>query len=289
MSPELVASLWGVTAALSWGVAAFPARVATAAAGSTRTACYSQGLGAAVLTVFLVATQSWPSLGPVETHAVLIGMVAAAVNTVATLGLYHAYHVGMLAVVSPVAASYGAVTTVLSMLSGERLTVWTIVALAVTVAGVALASIQRSASPGPRFGRGVGGALVAAVCFGIAFWLLGLYVTPVLGTVTPVWLMRSVTPTVLFALAPLGKASVWPPPRARAWPAIIGLEGLNLVAFLATAAGLRTGAVSIATVLGSMFSAVTVLLAWLVLHERLQWFQWLGIALTMLGVAMLSR
>jgi len=285
VSLELTAGLWGLTAALSWGVAAFPARSASAVEGPLRVAFYSQAVGAATLTVLLLV-QPWPSFDAAEVPALLAGSAAAAANAVATMALYHAYRVGMLAVVSPVAASYGAVTTLLSLLSGERLATRTIVGLAVTVAGVSLASVQRSSSPAHRLGPGVTAAFVASLGYGVAFWLLGTYVTPTLGAVIPVWVLRVVGPIALIAVAPFLKSSVWRPPRLAVWPAVIGLEALNLLAFLAMTIGLRTGAVSIVTVVGSMFSAVTVLLACIVLRERLEWFQWLGIGLTLAGVAM---
>jgi drug/metabolite transporter (DMT)-like permease len=286
VSPELTAVLWGSTAALSWGVSAFPARSASAVEGPLRVAFYSQAAGAAALTaLFLV--QPWPSFDTTaEIRALLAASAAAAANAVATIALYHAYRVGMLAVVSPIAASYGAVTTLLSLLSGERLATRTIVGLAVTVAGVSLASVQRSSSTAHRLGPGVTAAFVASLGYGVAFWLLGIYVTPTLGAVIPVWVLRVVGPVALIAVAPFLKSSVWRPPRLAVWPAIIGLEALNLLAFLAMTVGLRTGAVSIVTVVGSMFSAVTVLLACIVLRERLEWFQWLGIGLTLAGVAM---
>ena len=285
MSVELTAILWGSTAALSWGVSAFVARSATAAESPLRVAFYSHAVGALALTLVVLGTASGARLlDGAGLRALAVAVIAAGANAIATLALYQAYRTGMLAVVSPIAASYGAVTTFLSLLTGERLAARTIAGLAITIAGVALASIQRSESPTRRLGAGVTAAIGASVGYGVAFWLLGIYVTPTLGAVTPVWVLRTVGPVALLGVARFSEAPLWRPPRAAAWPAIVGLEALNLLAFLAMTTGLRTGAVSVVTVLGSMFSVVTVVLAWIALRERLAWFLWVGIALTVVGV-----
>jgi drug/metabolite transporter (DMT)-like permease len=52
--------------------------------------------------------------------------------------------------------------------------------------------------------------------------------------------------------------------------------------------GLAGAYVAIVAVLSSLFSAVTVLLAWVVLRERLALNQWLGVLLILVGVALVS-
>jgi drug/metabolite transporter (DMT)-like permease len=60
------------------------------------------------------------------------------------------------------------------------------------------------------------------------------------------------------------------------------------MAFLSVAIGYTTDQVSVVSVLASLFSAVTVLLAWIFLHEKLQWSQWLGIVIIFLGVSLVK-
>jgi drug/metabolite transporter (DMT)-like permease len=58
----------------------------------------------------------------------------------------------------------------------------------------------------------------------------------------------------------------------------------NLLLGVATTKGL----VSLAVVLGSLFPIVTALMAFKLLHERLHKVQYIGIALAIMGVAVIS-
>ncbi len=53
-------------------------------------------------------------------------------------------------------------------------------------------------------------------------------------------------------------------------------------------AGLRVGPVSVVSVLASLYGAVTVLLSWIFLREKLGRSQWLGIALIFVGIIFVS-
>ena len=52
--------------------------------------------------------------------------------------LYRAFTIGTLSVISPIAASFGAITTALSLISGERPSVAQLAGIAVTLVGVGL-------------------------------------------------------------------------------------------------------------------------------------------------------
>jgi len=135
--------------------------------------------------------------------------------------------------------------------------------------------------------RGVGWALVAAVSYGIDFWLLGIYIVPVFGGIMPVWIIRITTITTLAIFTMPARQSLQWPPR-RAWWLIIPIGILDTMAFLSVAIGYTTDQVSVVSVLASLFSAVTVLLAWIFLREKLQWSQWLGIVIIFLGVSLVK-
>jgi uncharacterized membrane protein len=63
---------------------------------------------------------------------------------------------------------------------------------------------------------------------------------------------------------------------------------MDTAAFIANNAGLKTGHVSVVSVLASLYGAVTVLLSWIFLRERLEHSQWLGIALIFAGIVLVS-
>jgi drug/metabolite transporter (DMT)-like permease len=290
----------GLSAALFWGAADFLVRYSTRIIGTYRTLFYMQFIGLAGLSSFLVASGKFAHL-------------AALLNIVSALALYRAFEVGVLAIVSPIAASSTALTVVLAIISGELISRARLLGITAALIGVALAAThfnpvpetQRFAAPSTatldytrrisyvgllrrgQLTQGVGWALVSAVCYGVDFWLLGIYVTPVLGGIVPVWIIRSTTICTLALFAfPAHQTLRWPP--VRAWWLIIAVGILDTMAFLSVAIGYTTDQVSIVSVLASLFSAVTVLLAWICLREKLQWSQWLGIIIIFLGVSLVK-
>jgi uncharacterized membrane protein len=63
---------------------------------------------------------------------------------------------------------------------------------------------------------------------------------------------------------------------------------MDTAAFIANNAGLHTGQVAVVSVLASLYGAVTVLLSWIFLRERLEPSQWFGIALIFAGIVLVS-
>ena len=61
-------------------------------------------------------------------------------------------------------------------------------------------------------------------------------------------------------------------------------ELLDTAAFLCSNWGLSLGDVTLTTILTSMFSAVTVLLAAIFLRERVAPWQWVGVAILLIGI-----
>ncbi len=287
----------GLTAALCWGMADFLARYATRLVGSYRTLLFMQGIGLLILSYYVVASgELQRSLGSGwQPWAWLV--VANLLEIASALALYRAFEVGVISVVSPVAASYAAVTVVLSFASGERLEPLRWAGIAAALVGVVLASAGPPPPAAARvkaqvrghsfFHSGIALALFAAVAFGVTFWMYGFLIIPYVGGVIPVWLVRVMTPTILLLVARPSGQSVRLP-RGSIWWLIIGVGLLDTVAFVANSVGLGTDQVSVVSVIGSLFSAVTVLLAAVFLHDRLRWSQWLGVAITLVGVALVS-
>ena len=134
--------------------------------------------------------------------------------------------------------------------------------------------------------RGVPEAIGVMFCFGVAFWALD-YVTPALGVLWPVLAIR---------LIETAGALLWllyrrtPPVRlsGQTWGLVIGVALLDTLAFVAFNLGLGTAYTSIVTALASLFSAVTILLAWGLLRERLAPGQWVGVGVILMGVVLVS-
>lgn len=149
------------------------------------------------------------------------------------------------------------------------------------------AAVEAEGKPFVRLTRGASLAFVSAIGYGIMFWILGFQVIPALGGVAPVWLIRLLTPCLLVALAGPMRQSVRVPRMQVLW--LIGAVGLlDTSAYVANTIGFTTREVAVVSVLASLFSTVTVMLAWIFLRERLHWSQWLGIGVIFIGIALVS-
>ena len=260
-----------------------------------------QFFGVLILSLYVVLSGTWHRLLlTVGWQTWLWTFIAIALNIVSSLALYRAFEVGVLTIVSPIAASYAAVTVILAVLAGEVISQIHGIGITASLIGVVLAATPitwklgtklRTHVPKPphssKWANGIGLAILASLGYGVAYWLFGFRVTPVLGGIIPVWFVRLVTPCVLLAFAPITQQNI-SIPRGRVWWYLAGVGILDTAGFVAATVGYTTAQVSIVSVLTSLFSAVTVLLAWLFLHDRLQWNQWFGIGIIFVGVALVN-
>jgi drug/metabolite transporter (DMT)-like permease len=137
-----------------------------------------------------------------------------------------------------------------------------------------------------QFPRGVLEALGVTVCFGSALWALD-FVTPALGSLWPVLVTKAVE-TFGALLLLLGRKSAPVRLSRVTWP-LVACAGLcDNLAFVSFNTGLGSTYTSIVTALASLFGAVTILLAWVILRERLSFGQWAGVAVILVGVLLVS-
>jgi len=285
--------IFGLCAAIFWGMGDFFARHATHRIGTYRTLFFIQFVGLAGLSIYLFATGQLVALFEHTSWQPWIwAALAAILNIVASLALYRAFEVGTLSLVSPIAASYAAVTVILSFFSGEVLSALQNCAIVVTLLGVIIVSTPfgRREKPSLKHGgiRGIQWALIAAICYGLTFWILGFYVSPALGSIVPVWCIRLMTPCVLLLCAPAVKQKLTLP-RGSVWWLILANGIIDTLGYIAYTTGMTaSGDISTVTILSSLYSAVTILLAWIFLRERLQRSQWLGILVVFCGIVLIN-
>jgi drug/metabolite transporter (DMT)-like permease len=242
---------------------------------------YMQLIGIGTIGIVLLASSDTP---PPAREAWLLAIGVNLFNLVGTLLLYRAFAVGALAVVSPIAAGFAVVTAGLAMTDGERLGQLALVGTALVIGGVVV--VSRGQGRGETSTRGVPEALGAALALGIFFWLIGR-VTPQMGIAWPV-LVGRVTGVLASLLALLARGAQPVRLPRGLWPAVLAATVFDTTAFLAYNGGIAGAYVSVVSALASIFSAVTVLLAWVVLRERLARAQWAGVLAILLGVLLVS-
>jgi len=285
--------LFGLLTALAWGSSDFVARFATRRIGSLRTTLYMQLTGFLLLTVCLPWVGGWGHLlDGSGWQPWAWGVVAGIFNGVASLALYRSFEVGKMSVVAPVSASYPALTVVLSLFSGERLTVVRAAGIGLILVGVLAVARGESISAEPaehKSSSGIGWAMLSAIGFGILFWLLGTRIVPAVGFAATVWMIR-LTSSLLTAIVLLGGGQTLAPPREFSTSGMLVLMGLlDTGAFVLNNRGMLLDQVSVVSVLASLYGAVTVLFAAIFLRERLARSQWLGIVAIFAGIVLISR
>jgi drug/metabolite transporter (DMT)-like permease len=234
-------------------------------------------------------------------------VLAGVINMIASLSLYYSFQIGVMSIVGPVSSAYPALTVALAIASGERITALRGAGLAVTLVGVILAATtftsaaastlnetaakesatKEAAKETAHLSKGVGWAILAALGFGVLFWFLGFYVVSAVGPTISVWVIRLTSFSVL-AIAAIPARQSLNLPRGSVWWLLAAVGFLDTAAFVANNAGLHTGQVSVVSVLASLYGAVTVVLAWLFLREKLERSQWFGIILIFAGIVRVS-
>jgi len=288
--------LFGMAAALCWGVADFLARYSARRIGAYRTLFFMQVVGflSAAVYVFVTGSPAAALVRAVEGHPGLALFMGAASGG-SMLAFYSALEKGTISLVAPIASSYPALTVLLACLSGERLTRQRLAGIALTLGGVVLASIGETppepggaskASPA-RPDIGVWLALLCAIGFGITYWALGLYAIPAWGGIATVWTQRLSTLFWLAAAAvPLRRSLAFP--VGWVWGLVVVIGALDALGFLLSNWGFEREQVGVVTVLGSLFGVVTLILAFVVLGERLSRRQWAGVALIFAGILLIN-
>jgi drug/metabolite transporter (DMT)-like permease len=278
--------LWGCVTAVSWGSADFIARFSGRAVGHHGALFGMLLTGSVLLTVSVWLTDA--ALIWTLDRLWLVGLSGIAIMF-ATLWLYQGLARGPVSIVAPIVGSYPALIVTFAVVGGARPSPLQWAAMAATMAGVAIVARQAESFADVDASRSqlqttVLIALASSAAFAIGVFAAQLAV-PVYGELQTTWLTRLISLAALLLLF-VGRGR--PRIPARWWPAVTGQGCFDTGGYLALYAGSAGANAEIAAVTASAFGAVTTLLAWLVLRERIGWLQWLGIAMVFAGVAVLS-
>lgn len=282
--PARMGVVFGLAAAILWGTADFLARLSAERIGSRRTLFYMQLFGAFCMGLVMLApaaAPSWPA-SQVLGLAALLGLV----NMTGGALLYRALEVGTVSLVSPISSTFAAIAALLAItVAHERPTGLQLLGLALCALGVVAASIPPRDPKQPLSRRGLGLAALAALVWGVGFFSLR-YVVADLGPFFPVFIARWTSVAALGLIA-LVRRNPLPRPRGAFW-LVFGVAACDSAAFAAYNLGISRQLTSVVTIISSLFSAVTVLLAFVFLRERLGKLQWAAVGVVLLGVALVS-
>jgi drug/metabolite transporter (DMT)-like permease len=262
-------------ASLLWGTADFLAGRASRTYQAVLVAFVGQAAGLVALAIVLLFTG-------LDSGALLGGALAGAFGVVGVTTFYRALALGTMSIVAPVTATCAIVPVAAGvLLEGERPGMLQWIGVIAALIGVALASIEPGGAAADAR-KALRYALVAAFTIGLT--LVFLDDAAESDALSGVFYARAVTVPALALLVVLAKARA--PVKKLPQLGVIGLldTGANTAFAIATTGGL----LSLVAVLGGLFPIVTVALAYLLLHERLQPMQRVGVLLALAGIPLIS-
>ena len=272
----------GLTSSLCWGVSDFIGGLSARRLPLLFVMISSQAVGLAVV-IGVVAVRGTSAPGLVR----LLPAVGGGLAGIAALtSFYRALAIGTMSVVAPIAATGVSVPVVVGIARGDHPASSQLVGIVIAVIGVVLAS--REHGPGIE-DRGASRASVVLALLSAAGF--GCYFVGVQSSARadPMWALLASrvagVALLLVVVAVQGGIAVAQP--GRLWPlAVMGVLDVSATGFYAVAT--RHGLLSVVSVAASLYPLATVLLARVVLGERVRRVQEFGIAAALSGVVLMA-
>jgi drug/metabolite transporter (DMT)-like permease len=269
-----VAVLLASVAALAWGGTEVLMIRAARRLHPVQLGVWLMLLGSALVLPLASATSHVPSATqlPASVLPALVGLAG-------TFLYYLALGRGQLSIVSPTVATSGGIGALMAVVFlGERFSSFGLVGIVLAVLGVVLAA---STERGSGSAAGVGWALLAAVFLG-AYAVTLSFSTQAVGVAWTVAMYR------ITGLALLGSVALAMRLPLRLTLKEVRMVTLETTGLLAFTAALDRGPVAIVSVIMAQFSTIAVVLAAVVLHERLRRHQWVGVGIVIAATTLLA-
>ncbi|CAM3591184.1 EamA family transporter [Kibdelosporangium persicum] len=271
--------LLSVAGACAYGVADFLGGLASRKAHVLRVVVISAPASLAIELVLLpILGASWTA------GSIGWGALSGVASAFAFSLLYLALSIGPMSVMAPITAIVSALLpAVVGLLDGERLPVAGVAGIPVALCAIVLVTMNRQTAAEKIPMRAIAVAVLAGAA--IATQLITLDAAPHDSGVAPLIVGRTVSSLLVLSVVLFVRTS-----HKGKVPVVIAaaagcLDSLANLFFLLAA---REGMLSVSAVIVALYPAATVLLAAVVLKERIRRNQWLGLAAAAAGVVLLS-
>jgi drug/metabolite transporter (DMT)-like permease len=278
----MISILYGLISALSWGGGDFLGGLASRKTGAYRAVLYAEFVGLLLLFVGAAFTRepmpNWDKLA--------IASVAGAIGSIGLLILYQAMITGQMSIATPVSALLAAVLPVIVGGLTEGLPATTkMFGFGLALLAVWLVAQEDSVKTQVMRLADLRMPLLAGVGFGAYFILMHRA-----SSAAVIWPMVAsrLAGMVMLLLFIIFRHEEWRISNPKAWPLIISNAifdvGGNMFYILAG----QTGRLDVSAIISSLFPGATVILAWLVLKEKINVIQWLGIAAALGAIVLMT-
>lgn len=277
-----MASLLALFSSVLWGTADFFAGRLSKRFNPFAVLGLSQIFGLGVGVLIVLVSRDWDGAVLGLNGFVLPGVLAGIFGYIGLACLYEGLSTGRMGVVSPISSMSAVIPLAYALITGDKLS-------RIALLGVAIALVGIFCASGPELSQRLPLkplllALGAAAGFGLAltFIAIGSESSALMTMVS----MRAATFFITLSLAlklrttgGFSKADI---------PILIFIGGADFLANLLLGVATTKGLVSVAMVFGSLYPIATAVLAFKLLNERLQKVQYVGIALAVCGVSLIS-
>ena len=277
-----MASLLALLSSAMWGTADFFAGRLSKKHNPFAVLGFSQVYGLLVGIFIVVISGSYQGKALGFDGYLIPGALAGLFGYIGLACLYEGLSTGRMGVVSPISSLSTVIPLAYALITGDVLS-------AITLLGVVIALIGVFCASGPELSQGLPIkplllALGAAAGFGLAltFIAIGSQSSALLTMVS----MRATTFFVTISLAI--KFRTTGNFDKKAMPLLFFIGAADFIANLLLGIATTKGLVSVAMVFGSLYPIATAVLAYKFLQERLQRVQYVGIALAVAGVSIIS-
>ena len=268
--------------AVLWGAADFLGGLKSRVASTVAVVGGSQLAGLVPAAVVVAATQMSPPGG----RALLLGVAAGAVSLLGLSALYRALAVGAMSIVAPIGAAGAIVPVAVGLGRGEQPTWVQGGGMVLVLGGVALASREPGQKRGAGVATGVGLAVVSALCLGLFYVAFDAASEESVGWAVLMQRLTFVALVAPIALAVWGRGKLVISRRDLPAIALVGLLDVGALALLSEAT--TRGMIGVVSVIASLYPVTTVVLAHLLLGERIAASQRAGVVGAFVGVALVT-
>lgn len=281
----MAAVLISLLASALWGGADFIGGLVTKRHGVLAVVAFVEGAGLVGIAVLLAI--SGESLPP---SSDLVNAAIAGLCGVTGLALfYQALSIGTMSIVAPVSSCGAAIPAVYGVATGDPMSLVLGLGILVAMVGIILASLEAEHEGVEQVRAGEGSRLALVLAGLSAFGFGGYFIFFDRATGDSVlWSLATARSVPLAVLVVVIAVRRIPLPRGRDAQALVlaGLTDAGATGLYGIA--LTKGALSVVSVVGSLYPVTTVLLARVVLGERVRAIQAAGIVLALTGVALIA-
>lgn len=273
----------GMIAALAWGIHDICVRYVSQRGGILPALATVMVVGSLILLPITGALGNWSDM---STNSYGLSILSGAIYLVGCVGLYKAFSIGPVRLVAPIMGAYPILSIGWAAIIGQPVHWDQWIAVSAVIIGVAIVSIlsDQEESGGSQTAA-IGWALLGACGFAFAF-SVGHIATQA-GSELPVVLVTRLTAAAGAVVLLLASKDVKIPDRS-AWPLLALMGVLDAIALGIVIASGNLYRPEFAAVAASTFGAITIILAWLFLKERMTAGQWIGVAISFLAIGYLA-